>query len=230
MLIVYNYLVNSSIKFTCGFALSTKQLIEAVDKTNQSLNNLPSGLYRAIDYKTTSSLVGCILCENIAQRTNGSAIVNPIEKGHPDIVPSSAQGSTEEQLRNYPNGLEVKCTVGSLANKNYIDKATSRVGLLTKIIWQAHHQEVTELLGVAYDYFETAKNENKPLITGLFYSDKLNKSDWGAISGTSGRNTKVCAMTSTGIKKMGQGWVILLNNPIYIKKYSSILKFSVIHQ
>lgn len=67
---------------------------------------------------------------------------------------------------------------------------------------------------------------NYPMITGVFYTDDLEMKDWGNISGTTGRNTKVSGMTASGRRKMGQGWAILLNRPEYIETYSRFLGFA----
>lgn len=82
---MFNYLINRSITFDCGFVLSVDDVTYAINKTNESLLQLPVSLFKSIDYKTTSAMIGCIICENIAETTQGEAIVNPIEKGHPDI-------------------------------------------------------------------------------------------------------------------------------------------------
>lgn len=99
---MHKYIINTAVKFNCGFPLSIDNVIAAIHNTNNALENLPVSLFRSIDYKTTSAMIGCILCENIALTTNGVAVVNPIEKGHPDIIPRQALGSSEEQLRIIP--------------------------------------------------------------------------------------------------------------------------------
>lgn len=203
---MHNYIVNQNINFNCGFPLSTTDVVNAIHNTNDVLEKLPASLFRSIDYKTTSAMIGCILCENIAIATNGMAIVNPIEKGHPDIVPQQAIECTEEQLRNYPRnypiGLEVKCTIGGVPKGSNIGKAAPRIDNISNVTWQAHHQEVSELFGVTFDYIPTSSGY-KPVITATFYCDHLCISDWGDISGTKGRNTKVCGMKASGRKKWG---------------------------
>lgn len=215
------YIINEAISLNCGFELPAQTVIDAIHSTNEVLQTLPASLFRSIDYKTTSAMIGCILCENIAQTTHGQAIVNPIEKGHPDIVPASAEGSTEEELRNYPIGLEVKCTIGGVPKGTDLPKAAPRIDYLSNVTWQAHHQEVTELFGITFDYVVTPAG-NKPMITATFYSDQLVPSDWGAVSGTEGRNTKVCGMKASGKRKMGAGWFAIVNQKQYREKYAQL--------
>jgi hypothetical protein len=56
------------------------------------------------------------------------------------------------------------------------------------------------------------------MLVGVFYTDTLIEDDWGAISGTTGRNTKVCGMLQTGKEKMGNGWIVLINQANYLTK------------
>lgn len=217
------YITNNDVIFDCGFDLSLPMLMNAIQGTNDILSSLPVSLYRSIDYKTTSSMVGCILCQNIAESTNGQAIVNPIEKGHPDIVPYQAKNCNEEQLRNYSEGLEVKCTVGNIPTGVQISKSSQRIHSINSLSWQAHHREVKELLGITYDF----NKNNTPLITGVFYTSDLEEDDWGKISGIKGRNTKVCAMLRSGLDKMGKGWVAILDKEKYIQKYSYLFDLDI---
>jgi hypothetical protein len=198
----------------------------AINKASESLLQLPVTLFKSIDYKTTSAIVGCILYENIAQITNGEAIVNPIEKCHPDIVPAYALNASEEELRNFGIGLEVKCTVGNVPTGTTIPKAAPRIAFLNGLTWQEHHQEVEELLGMTYDYFEVPGGY-KPAITAAFYSSELTPNDWGSVSSTAGRNTKVCSMVASRKQKMSEGWFAILDIPDYIEKYTRILNFDI---
>lgn len=221
--IMYNYLIKSNFYFDCGFPLSADDVVEAIVASNEELSTLPSSLYRSIDYKTTSAMIGCILCDNISKNSENTAITNPIEKGHPDILPITALDAIEEKLRNYPTGLEVKCTIGGIAKGSRLRKTEPRFLETNTITWQAHHQEVTQLLGITYDYIFTPDG-NKPFITAAFYSDQLITSDWGEISGTTGRNTKVCGMLASGKRKMADGWFAVVDDLNYISLYEHIFK------
>lgn len=216
-----DYLVKDNVRFECGFYLTPRQVVDAIYACNQQLLNLPTSLFKAIDYKTTSAMIGCMICENIAINSNGQAIVNPIEKGHPDILPNNIGCATEAMLRNYPDGLEVKCTIGGISKGSTLKKAEPRYSETNVITWQAHHQEVSQLLGLVYDYIKT-NDGNKPIVTAAFYSSVLRSTDWGAISGTKGRNTKVCGMLSSGKRKMADGWFAVLDDDNYINLYERI--------
>jgi len=222
-----SYIKNERFNINVGFNVNITHVNQAVMQTNKILKNLPSTLFQSIDYKTTSAMIGSIYCDNLALITG--SIVNPIEKGHPDILPITAKSAKEEDLRNYHEGLEIKCTVGNIESGANLRAGQNRINKLTSITWQAHHQEVSELMGLVWDFFNIDENDgfNFPIITSVFYTDDLTNDDWGAISGTTGRNTKVSGMKASGKNKMGRGWVTILDNPEYIKKYTRILNFRV---
>ncbi len=167
-------------------------------------------------------MIGAIFCTKIVEFVPGT-VVNPIEKGHPDIIPIIGLGSSEAVLRNYPTGMEIKGTIGNLRNGAKLRAGENRIRELTAITWQAHHREVNHLLGIVWDFVNDVGGFNNPAITGVFFSDQLNPEDWGEISGTTGRNTKVTGMRSSGKTKMGQGAIILLDNELYIEKYTRLL-------
>ena len=216
--------MNQQFNIYCGFSVNSQHIETALSQTNNILETLPSTLYKSIDYKTTSSIIGSIFCESIANVTG--AIVNPIEKGHPDLIPEDGKNLSEELLRNYPVGLEVKCTVGNITQGANLRAGQTRIQLLTGITWQAHHREVRELLGLVWDFVKGTHEFNYPMITAAFYSNDLVVEDWGEISGTEGRNTKVTGMKVSGRIKMGKGWIALFNNEEYIKAYQKVLKIN----
>lgn len=220
------YLLNNGFhQIYCGFQVNTEHILTSLEETSKILTILPSTLYKSIDYKTTSSIIGAIFCHNLANATG--TIVNPIEKGHPDLIPKSGENASEEQLRNYPYGIEIKCTIGNIKKGKNLRAGTTRINDLIGITWQAHHQEVRNLLGLIWDFVQENGSFNYPKITGVFYCDNLVDNDWGAISGTSGRNTKVTSLTASGKLKMGQGWIALLNHLNYINTYQKLLKFEI---
>lgn len=209
------YIINNEFSIYPGFECNSSHILNAANHTNDNLSKLPFSLYRSIDLKTSSAIIGAIFSENIAKQTG--AIVNPIEKGHPDIIPKDGKNSTEKMLRNYPRGIEIKVTVGNVIKGSELKTGDSRINHLNGITWQAHHREVRELLGIIWDF------NSSPIISAIFYSNDLSFDDWGKISGTTGRNTKVTGMCVTGKKKMGRGWIIIFNDYDYISRYRKLL-------
>ena len=136
-------------------------------------------------------------------------IVNPIEKGHPDVIPASGGNATEAQPRNYPHGVEIKCTVGNVSKGSDLKPGMPRVKKLSGITW-THHREVKAFIGLVIDFAGKLLDDRRyPTITAAFYGKKLVPVDWGEISGTTGRNTKVTDMRSSGKRKMAEGWILV---------------------
>jgi len=212
-----SYKVNEEFSADCGFRVDAADVLHAATLTNRVLCDLPASLFRSIDFKTSSAVVGAIYCEHLADRTR--SIVNPIEKGHPDILPSAAAGAAEATLRNYHCGLEIKSTIGNIAQGANLRAGARRLEQMVGITWQAHHRDVRSLMGIAWDFVQRREAFNYPAITGLFYSNDLREEDWGEISGTTGRNTKVCGMRTSGRAKMGAGWVLLWDDEGYIEMF-----------
>jgi transcriptional regulator with XRE-family HTH domain len=220
------YTVNRSFNIDCGFVVNAKHVTNAAVSTASQLEELPFALFRSIDLKALSGMVGALFATSLADSVG--ALVNPIEKGHPDIIPTAGGTATEAELRNYPQGLEIKCTVGNVSQGSGLLSGNERVSSLTGITWQAHHREVKSLMGLVVDFSGMLTDTMKhPCITGVFYTDDLVEEDWGTISGTTGRNTKVSGMRVSGKKKMGQGWVIVSANVEHLAKYQELLGFSV---
>ncbi len=219
------YIINSNFNIFCGLKVNSQYIESALHQTNEFLETIPSSVYKNIDYKTTSSIVDSMFCQSIAGAAE--AIVNPIEKGHPDVIPKEGENSSEKELRNYPVGLEIKCTVGNITKGANLRAGQPRINSLEGITWQAHHQEVKELLGLVWDFVKSEHEFNYPKVTAIFYANNLFTDDWGNISGTEGGNTKVTGMKVSGKEKMGQGWVALIDDHLYRKIYQRIMKFSV---
>lgn len=215
------YRVRKDFSIRVGFDVNHKHVLAAAEFTNEILDDLPASLYKSLDFKTVSSVVGSIFCDTLAKETR--AIVNPIEKGHPDLIPAAAAGATEAALRNYPKGLEIKCTVGNIEQGANLRAGQQRIERLTGITWQAHHREVRALMGLAWDFSNLQDTFHFPAITGVFYADNLEEADWGAVSGTTGRNTKVSGMRTSGKDKMAAGWVLLLDDDAYIQGFARTL-------
>lgn len=218
------YTVRDGYSITCGFTVTSEDVAASAIATSNQLEDLPFSLFQSIDLKSLSGMVGALFVSNLAKQVD--AIVNPIEKGHPDIIPKSGKQASEEALRNYPEGLEIKCTVGNVSKGSLLQAGDKRLPNLSGLTWQAHHREVKSLLGLVIDFAGSRnKGKNFPIITAVFYSSELDSDDWGEISGTTGRNTKVTGMLTSGKQKMGNGWLIVFNGDGYKARYAKILAF-----
>jgi hypothetical protein len=221
-----NYRINNAFYRDFGFTVNANNILAAVEEVNLFLASLPPNLFHSIDFKTTGAMIGAVFCSFIVANIE-DAIVNPIEKGHPDIIPSNALNSAEAVLRNYPHGLEIKGTIGNITTGANLRAGIPRIGSLNGITWQAHHREVNHLLGFVWDFANEENGFYFPAITGAFFSDNLEVADWGEISGTTGRNTKVCGIRKSGKDKLGQGWVLIYDSQNYIQKYAGLLSINL---
>lgn len=219
------YHFNNDFSIYCGFHVTIRQIASAIQRTNRNLKQLPFSLFRSIDFKTTSAIVGALYCDSVADGTEG--VINPIEKGHPDLIPIEGRHESEERLRNYRVGLEIKTTVGSIPKGTNLRAGQQRITRLSGITWQAHHRETQELMGLVWDFADVRSKNAYPTITGVFYSDRLEVGDWGKISGTTGRNTKVTGMKASGKRKMGAGWVAIPTSRLYTEKLTRLLSFEI---
>lgn len=206
-----------------GFEINENCILNATNELNKFLATLPPSLYRNIDYKTTGALIGAVYCTKLSAEIKDS-MVNPIEKGYPDIIPISGSNASEEELRNYPYGLEVKGTIGNLKKGKKLYAGESRITALSGITWQAHHRDGKMLLGFVWDFVNFSRDFKYPAITAVYFTNQLDTDDWGQISGTTGRNTKVTGMKKSGKAKMAKGNILIIDNAYYIKKYSKLLE------
>lgn len=211
-----------------GFNVNEGCILKATEELNKFLTTLPPSLYRNIDFKTTGALIGAVYCTKLSAEIKGS-MVNPIEKGYPDIIPTSGLNASEEELRNYPYGLEIKGTIGNLKKGTKLYAGESRIKALSGITWQAHHRDGKMLLGFVWDFINDQNGFNYPAITAVYFTNQLNTDDWGEISDTTGRNTKVTGMRKSGKAKMAEGNILVIDNAQYIKRYSELLKQETRH-
>lgn len=221
-----SYKIRADFSTFCGFTVTSNDIAYAAVMTSNQLQALPFTLFQSIDLKALSGIVGAFFGGHLSKRVG--AILNPIEKGHPDIIPRSGQNASEMQLRNYPDGLEIKSTVGNVKKGSNLQTGEKRLSVLTGLTWQAHHQEVKRLLGLVIDFGgQIYGGRHFPIITAAFYADNLETENWGQISGTTGRNTKVTGLRASGKRKMGAGWTVILDKQEYQQKYENLLSFQV---
>ena len=221
-----SYMLREGFGVQCGFEVTGPMVLTAVGRTAEELEALPFSLFTSIDLKALSGIVGALFATHIARQSG--ALVNPIEKGHPDVIPLEGMNASERQLRNYGTGLEIKCTVGGVAKGSGLEPGERRLDNLSSITWQAHHRHVSSLMGLVIDFAGKRTTRGQfPLITAVFFADTLGMEDWGRISGVKGRNTKVTGMLASGKQKMGRGWVLVLDDDLLKKKYSQVLNFSL---
>lgn len=190
-------------------------------------------MFALLGMRNLSSFVGEAFAASLIKVTDGMFRKNPHQDGYPDLLLMDRSGeSLWDSLRGQAGdkkpfspfatgGLEVKATCGSVpspeqcrrAQKQRPDLGDQRIELLKGYDWKAHHRDTNNLLGIVWDFIDEV-----PSIVAVFYSDSLDYGDWGKIvtpTEGGGRTTSVSIMTRPGIKKMYDGWVVVIDDRRY---------------
>ena len=215
------YLTND-VTFDCGFEIDSAKLVLAIKECNEGLASFPPHIWSSIALKFSGAVIGEFFAASIANTCG--AFRNTVEQGYPDVLPKDAENATEVELRHYPTGLELKGTCGNIPTGKLVKAGLSRVNSLSSINWKAHHREVENLLAFVWDFYPLKDSINTPCITAAFYCANLCEEDWGAISGLSGRSTKLSNMAKDGRDKMASGLVCILDDGPIKTKYQKIFK------
>jgi hypothetical protein len=208
----------------------------ALALTNQNMDVLKENapdLFGILGMRNLSAFVGEMFVSAIVKSANGALVKNPHQDRYPDLLIMTKEGKALwEKLANNnqdkspfsgfeTGGIEVKATVGSVPTPEVFRKrglrkpeiGDERIEFTTGYDWKAHHRETNNLIGIYWDFVN-----QKPVICGLFYSGNLTEDDWGKIvqpKDGGGRTTSVSIMARTGIRKMYEGWIAVVNDARY---------------
>ncbi len=204
-----------------------------------------TNLFQILGLRNLSAFVGEIYAKELAKSTPDRLMPNPNQDGYPDLCALTVEGkeyinrhkrengtikSDKNLWSPYPmGGIEIKATCGNTPPASAIPKpliGESRLPTMTSAEWKAHHQETKSLLGVFWDFVD-----GLPTILAIFFRNDLdttigsNNKDWGGIIRPidgAGRTTSVSIMkqgrtSNEGVKKMGQGWLVLPNDEQLLK-------------
>jgi len=214
-----------------NWSLTTQLILSTVQNTNRSIeliddlsigNNIP--IFSLLGLRNLSSFVGEIFASELYHIQKNRLLPNPNQDGYPDLLALTPEGINyikERERRNettekkfwspYPyGGIEVKATCGNVVSAKVQEKpkiGESRLPTLISAEWKAHHRETNNLLGIFWDFVDSL-----PTVLGVFYRNDLTIDDWGKIIQPiegGGRTTSVSIMTKTGVKRMGEGWILL---------------------
>lgn len=243
------YLIPASIKES---VLSANKAIELVHDLS-ALYGIE--FFHILGMRNLSAFIGEIFGREVCRSNPRCFILNPNQDGYPDLCALTPEGKdyikehtiNGESRRDkklwspYPyGGIEVKATCGNTPPASKTLKpiiGQSRLPILVSAEWKAHHQQTKILLGIFWDFID-----GLPTVLAAFFRNdldttegKLNK-DWGAIihpSEGGGRTTSVSIMkqgtnTNHGVKKMGQGWVVLPDNSDILNRICTT--FSIVRE
>lgn len=226
--------------------LTPQEIAEAMNFANNALKELSDttmrfdiNIFETLGMRNLSGMIGEYFARSVMRVSNGKLESNLHQDGYPDLLLVDTPRKkayfdtlyTERNGKRYPidkehfspfkyGGIEVKATCGSTppaSKERNITKpliGEQRVSRITSFDWKAHHRTTNHLLGVLWDFIE-----GLPTYVAAFYQDNLEIEDWGDIvkpKDGGGRTTSVSIMNSTGIKKMCNNWVAIINDPKYI--------------
>ena len=245
----FNYIANENhtVKLGDTLILSNEDVIEAIKFCNHALRTLDEqtrqfdiNIFEAMGMRNLSGIVGEYFGKSIQRFSHDSLHSNLHQDGYPDLLLTYTEEQkeyfstlyTEENGRKYPKdkalfspyrfgGLEVKATCGSTPAASVRPKpliGEQRIALVNSFDWKAHHRETNNLLGIFWDFLDEV-----PTIVACFYRNDLVVDDWGRIVQPregGGRTTSVSIMGKTGIKKMCDGWIAVIDKEEYIDAFA----------
>ena len=244
------YVVNnkSAITYKGIVVLTTQEVVDAINYANNALLKLNEvtqefdiNIFETLGMRNLSGMVGEYFARSIMRLSNGRLQSNLHQDGYPDLLLTDTQEKkdyfktlyTIENGKKYPiskevfspykyGGFEIKATCGSTPPANLVPKplvGEQRVALVNSFDWKAHHRTTNHLLAILWDFIN-----GNPTIVACFFQDNLKIEDWGRIVQPhegGGRTTSVSIMQKSGIKKMCEGWIAVLDNPQYIELLSN---------
>lgn len=241
-----NYILRSGegLHFKSGAGVESridgKHLLEAVHATSalaKQISQFPVDIFEILGMRNLSAFIGELFAASLIKVCQGHFRKNPHQDGYPDLLLIDERGKAdfealakEGRLRDkgpfspFANGgLEIKATCGSVPNPATCRKlgmaekpgiGDQRIGCMRGYDWKAHHRETNNLVGLLWDFVDGV-----PQIAAVFFCSKLTEDDWGEIvqpTEGGGRTTSVSIMKRTGVKRMYENWVLVLDDPRYI--------------
>jgi hypothetical protein len=247
---MYKYIINEnhSVKLENENVLDNTDVLSAINFSNEALRNLNKetlkfdiNIFDTLGMRNLSGLVGEYFSKSIERFSHENLVSNLHQDGYPDLLLLNSEEKkryfstlfTVTNGRKYPRskeafspflygGIEIKATCGSTPTASKVPKpliGEQRINIINSFDWKAHHRETNNLLAIFWDFID-----GTPIIAACFYRNDLTLEDWGQIVQPregGGRTTSVSIMNSQGIQKMCQGWLAVIDNPVYIQKLAS---------
>lgn len=231
----------SSIEFKTTFGhpvmLDKALILNAITKTHEVLdkiNGFEVDIFEVLGMRNLSAFIGELFAAALVKNSAGFFLKNPHQDGCPDLLVMDERGKQlwndlrlrlrdKQPFSPFANGgIEVKATCGSLPTPAIFVKkglvkpeiGDQRIDFLTGYDWKAHHRDTNNLIGLLWDFIGGV-----PRIAAIFFSADLSPTDWGEIiqpKKGGGRTTSVSIMPRSGVRKMYEGTVYVLDNEKYI--------------
>lgn len=232
-------------------SLDKSLILNAIHHTHEVLDKINSfevDVFEILGMRNLSAFIGELFAAAMVKSSGGFLLKNPHQDGYPDMLVMDEDGKRlwEElklRLRDkqpfspFPNGgIEVKATCGSLPTPAYFAKkglvkptiGDQRIDFLTGYDWKAHHRDTNDLIGLFWDFIDGV-----PRIAAVFFCSDLSSADWGEIiqpKEGGGRTTSVSIMPRSGVKKMYEGIVFVLEDEKYVTFLNKYNNGTIIQQ
>ncbi len=212
---------------------------EALHKTHNLVDQIgkfPVNIFSILGMRNLSAFIGELFAASLEKTSGGLLKSNPHQDGYPDLLLMNDKGkeiwqyletisklSDKSPFNPFENGgVEVKATCGAVPTpaicrkKGFIkpQMGDQRIKLLTGYDWKAHHRDTNYLAGILWDFLDS-----RPRIVAVFFSTNLIENDWCKIIKPregGGRTTSVSIMSRTGVKKMYENWILVIENEHYV--------------
>jgi len=249
----YKITTKPTISFRSGLgesvSVQTQVFANAVKEAHKIIDQISEfevDIFSILGMRNLSAFVGELYAASLIKSTDSQFRKNPHQDGYPDLLlmdrkgqvlyeEIKAAGKVREKLPFSPfenGGLEIKATCGSVPTPDRCRKmglqekpdiGDQRIQLMTGYDWKAHHRETNYLVGILWDFIN-----GLPRIVAVFFCETLTEDDWGKIvqpKDGGGRTTSVSIMSRTGIKKMYENWVVVIESDEryakFLNKYNS---------
>ncbi len=245
----YIYNPSARIDFNGEIVLTQNEVLEAIRLTNDAIRKLHEqtsteqiNIFEILGMRNLSGVVGEYFGRCIVSAANGKLHSNLHQDGYPDLILINTPEKkayfqtlyTEKNGKKYPNskskfspflygGIEVKATCGCVppATESRAKPiiGEQRIENIKSFDWKAHHRATNHLLALLWDFIDEI-----PTVVACFYRSDLTVQDWGKIvqpKPEGGKTTSVSVMPPRGVKRMCEGWVAVLDNPIYTRHLSN---------
>ena len=214
-------------------APDVQRAAERARNTMKQFSEFDVDVFGLLGLRNLSAFVGEVFAASLLKVTGELFRKNPHQDGYPDLLLMDGVGSRHwHSIRHLAQdkgpfspyvtgGVEIKATTGAVPTPAQCLKRgrrkpgmrDQRVEFLTGYDWKAHHRETNFLMGILWDFFEGI-----PGIAAVFYSNALSTEDWGKIvqpKEGGGKTTSVSIMARSGVRKMYEGWVLVVDDRRY---------------
>jgi hypothetical protein len=242
-IVVKNTVVkNSTILRAKDIARSLQWANEALNRIDSATKAFEINVFNTLGMRNLSGMVGEVFALSVRRNSAGKLTSNLHQDGYPDLL----LVDTDERLdyyhslyrlegnKKYPfnkqdfspfryGGIEVKATCGSTPTATETTPkpliGEQRIRIMNAFDWKAHHRDTNNLLAVLWDFIDEV-----PTLVACFFRNDLTEDDWGKIvkpQEGGGRTTSVSIMRSRGVSKMCQGWIAVIDDPLYTAKLAA---------